>query len=372
MKAKKPASAHPKKGLKKNPKVRDLASRVWQWWCRRRWWQQTILLVAIAFVIFIGNLYIMSLWYRWKHDSEPLRYGVTFSAPYAKYLGVNPHETLDALIHDLGIKNYRLMSYWEDIEPTKGTYDFSSLDWQFDEVEKNGGTVSLAIGLRQPRWPECHVPKWAEGKPVSEIYPELQNFIGAVVNRYKDRPALISYQLENEYFLEVFGRCTDYSRDRLVKEFNYVKKIDPNTPIIVSLSNNYLGVPIGQPRPDEFGVSVYKRVFDQTVTHRYFEYPFTSWWYTGRAAWAELLTGKESMLHELQAEPWPPTPLKDTSIAEQNKSMDATRLKERIKYGEATGFRDIYLWGAEWWYWRKVNFNDPSLWNTVKQNLPKT
>lgn len=328
------------------------------------------MLLVAAFALFLGNLYVMSLWYRWVHSGEPLRYGATFSAPYARYFDLDPKETLDALINDLGIKHYRLMSYWEDIEPTKGTYDFTDLDWQFDAVEKSGGTVSLAIGLRQPRWPECHVPGWAKDKPVSEIYPELEKFMGAVVNRYKDRKALISYQLENEYFLEVFGRCKDHSRERLVREFNYVKKLDPSTPIIVSLSNNYLGIPVGQPRPDQFGVSVYKRVYDQTITKRYFEYPFTSWYYTGRAAWTELLTGKESMLHELQAEPWPPTPLKQTSIEEQNKSMDASRLKERIKYGEATGFRDIYLWGAEWWYWRKVQFNDPSLWNTVKQELP--
>jgi hypothetical protein len=51
--------------------------------------------------------------------------------------------------------------------------------------------------------------------------------------------------------------------------------------------------------------------------------------------------------------------------------MDAKRLKERISYGEAIGFRDIDLWGGEWWYWRKVKFNDPSLWNTIKQEIPK-
>ena len=261
------------------------------------------------------------------------------------------------------------MSYWSTIEPTKGTYDFTELDWEINRVQQSGGTVSLAIGLRQPRWPECHPPHWAKDQPVEAVYPELQKYIGAVVNRYKDNPALKSYQLENEYFLEVFGECTDYSRDRLVKEFDYVKSLDPNTPIIVSLSNNYLGIPVGKPRADEFGVSVYKRVFDKTVTHRYFEYPFTSWWYSGRAALTEIFTGKESMLHELQAEPWPPTPIVKTSIAEQDKSMDAARLKERINYGEATGFRDIYLWGGEWWYWRKVKFNDPSLWNVVKNEL---
>jgi len=34
--------------------------------------------------------------------------------------------------------------------------------------------------------------------------------------------------------------------------------------------------------------------------------------------------------------------------------------------------RKIDLWGAEWWYWRKVKFNDPSLWNTAKESIKET
>ena len=75
------------------------------------------------------------------------------------------------------------------------------------------------------------------------------------------------------------------------------------------------------------------------------------------------------MLHELQAEPWTPVGVKDASIAEQNKSMDVKRLKSRIQYGVDTGFRDIDLWGGEWWYWRKTKMNDSSLWDAVRTSL---
>lgn len=339
------------------------------WFKNQNWWKKIGLILIASIVLFFVTLYAMSVWYRLKHRNEPLVIGATFSAPYASHFDLDPKETLSAMITDLNIKDFRLMSYWSSIEPNRGTYDFSDLDWQFDMIEKNGGTVSLALGLRQPRWPECHTPQWAKGQSMEAIYPEIESYIGAVVERYKDRPSLQSYQLENEYFLDVFGECQDHTRERLVKEYSHVKSIDPKTPMIVSLSNNYLGVPIGEPRPDQFGVSVYKRVFDETVTKRYFEYPFTPWWYGGRAGWTELMTGRDSMLHELQAEPWAPMPLKEASIKEQDKSMDAKRLKGRIKYGKATGFRDIYLWGGEWWYWRKVKFNDPSLWNVVKEDL---
>lgn len=356
---------------KRSYSLRQYVKHTGHWWKARRWWQKTGLILLTVTVLFFVSLYALSVWYRLKHKNEPLNIGVTFSEPYAEYFELDPKETLSAMINDLGIKNYRLMSYWSSIEKDRGTYDFSDLDWQFDMIEKNGGTVSLALGLRQPRWPECHTPDWAKGKTIDAIYPELEAYMGAVVDRYKDRPSLKSYQLENEYFLDVFGECQDHTRERLVKEYNHVKSIDTKTPIIVSLSNNYLGVPIGDPRPDQFGVSVYKRVFDETITKRYFEYPFTSWWYGGRAGWTELITGRDSMLHELQAEPWAPIPLKEASIEEQNKSMDANRLKDRIEYGEATGLRDIYLWGGEWWYWRKVKFNDSSLWNVVKEDIKR-
>ena len=115
--------------------------------------------------------------------------------------------------------------------------------------------------------------------------------------------------------------------------------------------------------------SVYKRVFDYTVTKDYFEYPFPSWYYTGRAGLTQLFTGKKTMLHELQAEPWAPMAMIDASIEEQDKSMDAIRLKERINYGEATGFKKIDLWGGEWWYWRMKHHNDTSLWETVRNEI---
>jgi hypothetical protein len=278
---------------------------------------------------------------------------------------------MTALRDDLGFKRFRLVSYWEDIEKTKGTYDFSELDWEFQKVNEVGGEVTLSIGLRQPRWPECHQPDWAKGETKDQWYPQLKQFMEAVIRHYQGNPALVSYQLENEFFLNVFANCGDSDRQRLIEEFNLVKSLDDSHPIIISLSNNYLGIPISQPQADQIGVSVYKRVWDKTITHNYFEYPFPSWYYSWRAGMAEIATGASSMLHELQAEPWPPMPIKEASIAEQNKSMDAARLAERIKYGRDTGFKDIDLWGGEWWYWRKVKFNDPSLWNVVKGEMQK-
>jgi hypothetical protein len=341
---------------------------------KRRWLRICVLTVVTILVTALGSMYAIARWYMASSSNKPLNLGVSFIPEYAQQLGLNPQQTLDAIIKDLNVKNIRLVSYWNDIEPSPGTYDFSQLDWQFAKAQTAGVKVSLAIGLRQPRWPECHPANWVNVTSNNEAdwYPELRSFITQVVNRYKNNPALDSYQLENEYFLKAFGQCTDFSRQRLINEYNLVKSLDPAHTLIVSRSNNALGLPIGQPTPDEFGVSVYKRVWDATITHRYFEYPFPAWFYGFLAGGGKILTGKDIIIHELQAEPWPPhTSITSSTTAELNKSLDAKRLKDRFNYGEATGIRTIDLWGAEYWYYMKVKRNDSSLWTVAQQEFAK-
>lgn len=340
-----------------------------QWWRRSRLWQKLVGCFVLLIILCLGTMYGIARWYIAQQSSQPLTLGVSFIPDYASYLGLNPEKTLEALIDQLGVRHFRFTSYWTDIEPTEGSYNFSQLDWEFKLADESHSTVILSIGARQPRWPECHIPSWAASEPESVWYPQLTAFMTAVVNRYKDNPALQSYQLENEYFLKAFGECTNYSRQRLVNEYGLVKKLDPNHPVIISRSNNAIGLPIGQPTPDEFGINVYKRIFDDIITHRYFEYPIPAWYYGFLAGAEELISGKNTFIPELQAEPWPPVgeSVISASIAEQNKSMNAAILQSRINYGEATGMRSIYLWGAEWWYWRLEKANDPSLWNVAKQ-----
>jgi hypothetical protein len=52
--------------------------------------------------------------------------------------------------------------------------------------------------------------------------------------------------------------------------------------------------------------------------------------------------------------------------------MNAERLADRFEYGRATGMKRMDLWGAEWWYWRKVKYNDPSLWDVARDEIAKT
>ena len=336
------------------------------YWRKSRWNKVVVVLLATGLVVLAG-MYGIARWYMASQANKPLVIGTTFIPAYAQSLGLEPQQTLDALLTDLDVKHLRLVSYWDQLEPQDGTYDFKPLDWQFQKAETFGAKISLSLGLRQPRWPECHTPAWAATMPAEQWQPKLSNFIEAVVNRYKSSPALESYQLENEYFLKGFGLCTDFSRDRLINEYSTVKRTDPKHPVLVTRSNNAIGTPLGKPTPDVFGVSIYKRVWSMPIG-RYLEYPFPAWYYGFLAGVQKITTGKDMIIHELQAETWPPNGqgITDTSLAEQNKSIDANRFADRIEYGRATGIRTMYLWGSEYWYYRKVKLDDPSLWNVAK------
>jgi hypothetical protein len=366
----------PKKALKP-PTLRNLSVRSvlrfgkdrFLRWLGKGFWQKALAVLIALVILSLSGMFAIAQWYYAKHRDTPVQLGATFIPDYALRLGVDPQETMDAMITDLGIKRFRLVSYWENGEMLQGKYDFSFLDWQMNKASAAGAKVSLAIGLRQPRWPECHMPAWAAKLPISEWQPKLLDYITAVVERYKNHPALESWQLENEFFLKVFGDCPDHSRDRLVNEFNRVKQLDPNHTLVVSMSNNAIGTPIGQPTPDEWAISVYKRVWDQTLTKRYFEYPIPAWYYAFRAGFTELTRGHDSFIHELQAEAWLPPgyTMQTAPIEEFYKSLNPERLRHRFRYGQATGMKKIDLWGVEWWYYMKVRRNAPELWNVARE-----
>lgn len=333
---------------------------------REKWWTKYILMPLI-FLLVIAIIFIIV--FKVRHNNTPISYGVSFSKPYAMELGINWQDTYIGLIDDMGIKKLRLMSYWDQHEPTPDVYDFSDLDWQFEQAKKYNAKITLAIGVRQPRWPECHEPEWAKALPDAEWENQLIDYLARVVNRYKHHPSLSSWQLENEFGNVDFGsNCRDFSRQRLLKEFELVKELDNSHPIIMSMSNQ-VGIPLSKPHPDVYGFSVYRRVFEGRFLKRYISHPIPASYHSLRAQIVEIIHKKPVIIHELQAEPWTRRKITETDISEQQQTMSTKHLRSILNFAANTGIKTQYLWGGEWWYHRKTIHNDSSYWDIIKEAL---
>lgn len=290
-------------------------------------------------------------------------FGVSFSVKQCHSFGLKYDTVLRTLIKDLGVRRFRLMSYWNEHEQDLGKYDFSVLDKQIDIIEKVKGEITLCLGVRQPRWPENHWPDWAWNLPKPERDAALLKFIEQVVERYKDRSCIVSYQLENEALLEGFGERSEIDRNRLMMEYFWVKTLDKTRPIIMTTSTSW-GVPVKHPVPDIVGFSYYQILYRDGKYRRSFHRPWLDRW---RARLVRILHDKPSFIHELQAEPWGPKNIWDMDQAEQLKSMSLKQLKRNLRQAKRTKLDTIDLWGAEWWYWLKTKKRQPAIWNEVKK-----
>ena len=295
---------------------------------------------------------------------NPGHFGVSFSLKQCREFKIDQIKALEFLISDLGFRRFRLMSYWDEHETTEGNYNFRQLDAQINMIEKAGGEITLCLGARQPRWPESHWPKWALEIPQAQRYDALCTYIEAVVNRYKSRSCIRSYQLENEALNHGFGLQGDFSRARLRREYDLIKQLDPLRPLIMSTSNTY-GLPVRRPRPDQFGFTFYRHQFKSGI-YNHSKLPW--WWYRARAWFIQLVTRRRSFIHELQAEPWGPKSIWEMPVSEQDKSMSTTQLKTNIELAIKTKLYPIDFWGGEWWYWRHVN-GDKEIARTVRDQL---
>lgn len=292
-------------------------------------------------------------------------YGVSFSLHRCSELGVPPKKVLQSAIKDLGFRRFRIMSYWNIHEAKEGVYDFAELDWQIKMIEKIGGEVSLCLGKRQPRWPECHLPDWADPKS-KDWYEPLHRYIEAVVLRYKDYRCIRSYQLENEALLKRFGYCKDqdFNRDRLRSQFNLIRKLDPKKPIIMSLSDSW-GIPILGPHADSYGMTIYPIHSDGKGNYVKTKRP--PLFFKTRAKFIEKIYRKPVFIHELQAEPWLDSNILNYNVGQQLLYMNPKILKDNLDFAQKTGVSPIDLWGLEWWYWLKENQQKPEIWDTIKE-----
>jgi len=321
----------------------------------------TLLLIITAFLIFSGYLLIGT-----PPVAKDISWGVNFSRKHTQLLGLDWKETYLALIDDLKVKNLKIATYWDFIEPDEGKYNFEDLDWQIKEAEKRGVGIMLVVGMKTPRWPECHIPDWAKELEKQQQQDKILKLVEQTVLKYKDSSAIKYWQVENEPFFP-FGECPWVDKKFLKKEIELVKSLDSlKRPIVISDSGEGSLWITAASFGDVVGTTMYKRVWFRQIG-LYIHYPFPPNFYWRKAQIIKKLFNKEVMVVELQAEPWGPKMLYDSPVEEQKKTMNLAQFKKNIEFAKKTGLREFYLWGGEWWYWMKVKQNDSSIWEEARK-----
>jgi len=324
-------------------------------------------ILLLVFIILVGSGLV---WYVLTHEVYPkdIQYGVSFNTLYAQELGLPWEEVYTAILEDLQVRHLRLAAHWPMVSPAQGEWNFSELDTQIRLAEEHGADIVFAIGRRLPRWPECHVPDWAQGKTWEEQKELIREYLQQVVTRYKDSPAIVYWQVENEPFLTVFAKehCGELDTAFLDEEIALVRELDPSHPILVTDSGN-LGKWYGAyKRGDSFGTSVYVYLWNEATGPIESILPPET--YIAKRKLLEIIFGKkETMLIELSVEPWLNVPVVDADIDTQFSRMSSEKFEKIIAYAKETRFEKQYLWGAEWWYWLKKNKGHPEFWERARK-----
>jgi len=319
-----------------------------------------ILLIIILILLGLGLCLLTGK----SQPAENIKWGVTFSKGYASDFEPDWQKMFSTILDDLKVKNFRLIAYWNEIEKEQGKYNFSDLDWQINEVSKRGGEIILAIGKRLPRWPECHIPEWTNKFSQEENDESLIAYIRETINRYKNNENIKIWQIENEPFLGTFGVCPKLDKKFLDKEIALVRYLDPSRKIMITESGEFSTWMGGAKRADIVGTSVYRTIYGKLG---YVTYPIPPVFYQKKTNLIKFLFDVKRIIGiEIQAEPWGKNPVKQMSKEESDISMSFEKFNENIEYAKNTGFDEMYLWGAEWWYWMKQK-GDDSYWNKVKE-----
>ena len=314
---------------------------------------------AFFLVVFLVTL----LFFVIRQVPKNPKMGLTFSESYAEYLGLDYQQVYQAILSDLSPDMIRLPVYWGQVQPLPDQWDWSKTDWLVEESSRANIPLTLAVGLKVPRWPECYLPDWLVGASDSAQFDARMKFIEQTVERYKTSPVLKRWQIENEPFFP-FGQCVfQTTLSQLDEEIALVRRLDPSHPIVLTVSGE------GEPwfplarRADILGVSLYR--VTGSALFGYIPFPFSALGYRLfmgiNRLWVPNL-----LISELQAEPWFLEEDAPKDIETVSTLFTADDLRDHVVFAKRTGVSEMHLWGVEWWYFLREHGKD-GLWKTAQE-----
>lgn len=326
--------------------------------------------ILVLFVILVFAITLLSQGHVFK--PEELIYGATFSSKHAKWLsGDKWKDNYVGALDDLKIKRLRIPAYWDEIQKTDSEhFSFEDLDWMINEAGKRNAQVIMAVGYRLPRWPECHLPEWAKSLEEKNREEKTLSYIKTVIERYKNQPQIVAWQVENEPFLSSFGECPKFNSKFLDQEISLFKELDKRPLVVTDSGELSIWAPAAK-RADIFGTSMYLNTYAQSL-RSYVSYPINPSFFKFKKNLVSFFAHPQKwIVIEMQAEPWGPMPYSEMSEKEKSRTMDLPKLRKMLEFGRQAGFQEFYLWGVEWWYWEKETKNNPVYWQEAKKIFNK-
>ncbi|MFH1712559.1 MAG: hypothetical protein ABH846_04995 [Patescibacteria group bacterium] len=297
----------------------------------------------------------------WQKPTET-EFGATFSNIYAESLGLDWQDTYMAVLNDLQVKKIRIPIYWSTIERSVDEYDFSDIDWMMRQAQWSGVDVTLVVGAKVPRWPECFYPDWVSSEDVAYRKQAHLDFLTQTVERYAKHSALERWQIENEPFFP-FGNCPPPDSILLDEEIALVKTYDQEHSIQLTSSGEQSLWLVNGSRAEVLGVSLYRVVWNDILG--YWVFPFPPAFYRIQNFLVSPLVN-EVVISEMQAEPWITDEMLTWSSGKKYELFNQQDLRDNVEFARRTGINKIYFWGVEWWYYLKTQ-GDDRLWETGKE-----
>jgi hypothetical protein len=339
--------------------------------------------------------------------SGPALLGISFRPRQAEDFGLDPLESLRTLL-SYPFDVVRLGAYWNRIEPAPGRFDPGDLDWQVDAAERAGKQIIICLGpVKTFGYPEYFVPDHRLAEPLPEgsliepgTHPSLLSagiaFATRIVERYRDRAAVIAWQVEHEA-VDPLGMEHSWrlSAQFAAEEVAAVRAADPARPVIM---NGFLptstpvrvmqrwrsrdqgdSLAVAQRLADTVGIDFYPR-HALAGTSRWSLYLDGSShpWQLRRWAevfrWAAATTGRRVLIAEGQSEPWeavttPPSPRDRVMYSCPPEQVIRNYNDSMRRFRQANADPWAYLfWGAEYWLLRREH-GDPSYLQAVSRIL---
>jgi len=171
-----------------------------------------LFLILLFTFIFIG-----------RTKPNKVEWGVAFSSKHADQLGLDWKETYLAILNDLGVKNIRIITHWDLIEPENNKYEFEYLDWQIKKAKKKDAKVILNIGMKTARWPECHLPGWIRGEEKKEQQKEVKELLNKILSLVNKQGEISTYLIDKLKLEKEFSNHTTIIEKKKIYSIDNIK-----------------------------------------------------------------------------------------------------------------------------------------------------